>query len=90
MLANNLGGSSKLLRYLRYTIFASFGFWLWTNLGVWLLSGLYPKTTAGFFECYIAALPFLRNGLLGDIVWITAILFLLQSCQKYLFKPHQT
>ena len=48
---------------------ASTIFWLWTNFGVWLTSGLYPKTTAGLLMCYQMALPFLRNAMLGDLIW---------------------
>ena len=52
---------------------ASLGFWLWSNLGVWLTTKLYPQTLVGLAECYIAALPFLRNSLLGDTLWGLAI-----------------
>ena len=48
---------------------SSLGFWLWTNLGVWLSSGMYPLSSQGFIECYTLALPFLRNALLGDVLW---------------------
>lgn len=60
----------------------SFSFWLWTNLGVWLHSGLYPRTLIGFTACYTAALPFLNSALLGDIIWFTSLSFLLFSEQK--------
>lgn len=44
-------------------------FWLWTNLGVWLVGGIYPMNGQGFVACYVAALPFLRNSMLGDLAW---------------------
>lgn len=47
-------------------------FFLITNFGVWLIghSGtMYPKTLAGLQECYLAALPFYRNALIGDLGW---------------------
>lgn len=44
-------------------------FWLWTNLGVWLTSGIYALTPQGVLQCYIAALPFLLNTIMGSIVW---------------------
>ena len=45
--------------------------WLWTNFGVWATGqyGLYPRTLEGLGACYVAALPFLRNALLGDLAW---------------------
>ena len=59
---------------LLYVFSASFGFWLWTNFGVWLVGGLYPKTFSGLGFCYVAALPFLRNAMIGDVVW-SAVFF---------------
>ncbi len=49
-------------------------FFLITNLGVWLVSNIYPKTVAGLIECYIAAIPFFRNTLVGDLFY-TAMFF---------------
>ena len=40
-----------------------------TNLAVWLSSGMYEHTLAGLVRCYVAALPFLQNALLGDLFW---------------------
>jgi hypothetical protein len=61
------------LNLLIYVLGSSLGFWLWTNLGVWLLGSLYPLTLQGFFSCYIAALPFLQTSLIGDSIWYLAI-----------------
>lgn len=44
-------------------------FWIWTNFGVWLTSNIYPKTLQGLIICYTAALPFLRNEILGNLIW---------------------
>lgn len=52
---------------------ASLLFWVWTNLGVWLVAGLYSKTISGLIACYIAALPFLKNQLMGDLVCLGAL-----------------
>ncbi len=62
------------LRSLLYLLSASLLFWIWTNFGVWLVSGLYTKTFPGLITCYIAALPFLRNSLLGDLVWVGSLI----------------
>jgi hypothetical protein len=50
-------------------MFATGFYWMWTNFGVWLLSGMYTHNFNGILECYIAALPFLNYSLLGTIVW---------------------
>ncbi len=49
-------------------------FFLITNFGVWLTESLYPHTLAGLWECFIAAIPFFRGTLVGDLFY-TTILF---------------
>ena len=49
-------------------------FFLITNFGVWAVGGLYPKTLAGLWECYVAAIPFFRTDLIGNLVY-AAVLF---------------
>lgn len=65
-------------RNLRSLLGAAFAssciFFLITNLGVWVFQSLYPKTLEGLLACYIAALPFFQNTLIGDLTF-TAVLF---------------
>jgi hypothetical protein len=49
-------------------------FFVLANFGVWLSGLLYPRTMAGLAACYIAAIPFFRNMMLGDAFY-TAVLF---------------
>lgn len=49
-------------------------FFLITNLGVWLVDGLYEKTAQGLVTCYVMALPFLGTQMLGDLFY-SALLF---------------
>ena len=49
----------------------SVSFFLITNFGVWLVGGLYPRSVAGLQQCFVAALPFFRNTLMGDVVYTT-------------------
>ena len=49
-------------------------FFAGTNLGVWLVFDLYPKSLAGLLACYIAAIPFFRHTLAGDALF-TVLLF---------------
>ena len=44
-------------------------FFLITNFAVWLYSPLYPYTSSGLAQSYIAGLPFFRNTVLGDLFW---------------------
>ena len=52
----------------------SFIFFGATNAGQWLLTNMYPKTGAGLAQCFIAAIPFFRNTLVGDL-FFTGLLF---------------
>ncbi len=49
-------------------------FFLITNLGVWLVGGLYPRTAAGLWQCYVAAIPFFRNTLVGGLCYTVVFL----------------
>jgi len=49
-------------------------FFIVTNFGVWALGSLYPKTVEGLIACYLAAVPFFKNTLIGDAFY-TAVLF---------------
>ena len=49
-------------------------FFVVADFGTWLNSTLYPKTLAGFEACLVAAIPFLRNMVLGDLFY-TALFF---------------
>ena len=55
--------------------------WLISDFGVWYGGGtniatgkLYPPTFSGLIECYIMAIPFMKNMLLGNLIY-GAILF---------------
>jgi hypothetical protein len=47
-------------------------FFVVTNAACWALS--YPRTVAGLATCYVAAIPFFRNTLVGDGFY-AAVLF---------------
>ena len=49
-------------------------FFVVTNFGMWLSSGIYPRTLAGLEACYVAAIPFYQNTLAGDLFY-AAVLF---------------
>ena len=49
-------------------------FYIVTNLAMWTISELYPKTLTGLVACYVAAIPFYGTMLIGDLVY-SALLF---------------
>jgi len=52
------------------TLLSSVLFFLITNFGFWLAFSLYPKTLGGQMEAYAMALPFFRNTLIGDFLYV--------------------
>ena len=52
----------------------SLTFFAATNFAVWAFSGIYSLDMAGLLQCYVAALPFLKYTLAGDLFW-AAVLF---------------
>ena len=74
LLGFGLAGRPSAMRVAGSAILGSLIFFFWTNLGVWLVTPLYAHTPAGLAHCYTAALPFLRNSLLGNIAF-SGVLF---------------
>ena len=48
-------------------------FFVITNFAMWLFSGFYPRTVAGLEACYIAAIPFFQNTVVGDLFYATLL-----------------
>lgn len=53
---------------------AAVSFFLVSNFAVWLFGNLYPKSFAGLTACYVAGLPFFRNGAISDLAF-SAVFF---------------
>lgn len=61
---------------------ASVIFFVVSNFGVWLTSGMYPHTFSGLIACYIAGIPFFHNTLLGDFVYAGVMFGSFELCVK--------
>jgi hypothetical protein len=48
-------------------------FFATTNFAVWTFSGIYTHDLSGLIHCYVAALPFLQNTVMGDVFWTTLL-----------------
>jgi len=48
-------------------------FFVTTNFAVWAFSGIYSLDGAGLVQCYVAALPFLKYTVAGDLFWSVAL-----------------
>ncbi len=59
-------------------------FFIVTNFGVWISSQVtYPHTLAGLIECYVAAIPFFRNTVIGDLAYVGVMFGLFELARKY-------
>ncbi len=74
MCGRHLRTQSLLVLLVPLALSSSVAFFVTTNFAVWAFSGMYADDLAGLVHCYVAALPFLRNGVMGDFFW-TAVLF---------------
>lgn len=63
----------KLARGAALALASSLFFFVVTNCAVWLTSGMYAHTWAGFIHCYVMALPFFRNTAASDLIYTAAL-----------------
>jgi len=68
---------------------AAFTHWLISDIGVWLYSPLYPKTFEGLIACFVAAIPFLQNMLLGNLFFSFVLFGLFELSSKKLLNKSQ-
>lgn len=59
-----------------FGIISTLFFFVWTNLGVWLIGDMYVKDISGLIHSYINGIPFLLNQLLGNLI-IVPLVFIL-------------
>lgn len=66
-----LKNHKKWYNILGSSVLASLIFFFATNFAVFAFSPWYAKSFAGLAQCYVMALPFFRNTLLGDIFFVS-------------------
>ncbi|MBL4711457.1 MAG: hypothetical protein JKX75_02970 [Gammaproteobacteria bacterium] len=54
-------------------VISSVLFFLLTNFGAWLTTGIYAKTIEGLLQAYVAGIPFFQNSLLGNMAYAAVI-----------------
>jgi len=69
--------------YLIMTPLAPIAFFIISNFGVWLNSDIYSKNINGLLECYIMAIPFLKNLFISTFFYTIIILL---SRKFFLYK----
>jgi hypothetical protein len=81
------GGKFSAPRAVGLTLSSSIAFWLWTNFGTWLTSGMYSPDLAGLITCFGLALPFLGLAIVGDLSFMLLIFLSFDYAkQNYFFK----
>jgi len=58
---------ANIIKLISAALASSILFFLITNFGVWLMFDMYAKNFNGLINCYVMALPFFRNTVLGDL-----------------------
>lgn len=77
------GTTGKKAAYLfGTTVASSVIFFLVTNFGVWTSGMFYEMSFKGLMDSYIAAIPFFRNSLAGDLVYVTAMFGIYELVKK--------
>ncbi len=69
-----LRGRRRATRIIAAAVASAVLFFVLANFGFWACGARYPKSAAGLVECYVAAIPFFRNMLLGNLAY-AALLF---------------
>jgi hypothetical protein len=64
------------------TLAGSVLFYLVTNFAHWALTGMYPKTAAGLWQCYVAALPFFGGTLAGDALFVAGFVAAMELASR--------
>lgn len=69
------------------TFLGSIIFFIVTNFGSWLMmSDVYSRSFSGIINCYIAAIPFFRNSLAGDLFYVTVLFGVYELAVKFAAK----
>lgn len=68
------------------SLFSSIQFFLITNWAVWMFTPLYTKNISGLFHSYVMGLPFFRNMMLGDMLYVTILFGAYALAVQYVFK----
>jgi hypothetical protein len=61
---------------------AALAHWIITDFGVWMDGRLYPKTVEGLISCYVAAIPYMQNMLIANLVFSGIMFGAFELAQK--------
>ncbi len=55
--------------FLLGSLIAPIVYFIITNFTVWYFMDWYPKTLIGLYECFVMALPFFKNSIIGTLIY---------------------
>lgn len=65
-------------------------FFMVSNFGTWLVGTLYPISLAGLVDCYVMAIPFYGNTVLGDLFYVVLLFGVFEVFNAWMQKRHLT
>ncbi|MCX6154189.1 MAG: hypothetical protein NT007_08515 [Candidatus Kapabacteria bacterium] len=73
----------NLINVIAVSFASSISFFILTNFVYWLASGGYPMNLAGLADCYIKAIPFYRNMIAGDGIYVFVLFGAFALAEKF-------
>ncbi len=70
IIGNYLQKNFSPYRLVCFSLLSSVLFFISTNFGSWAVSSVYAKTPAGLLNAYMMGIPFFRNTILGDLIYV--------------------
>lgn len=89
LLGFHLQEKRSILKISAIALSGSVIFFVVTNFAVWLMGSFYPKNIEGLVTCYIAAIPFFKNSLLGDLIYTTLLFGSFELIKAYYLEPKE-
>jgi hypothetical protein len=80
----------SLPRFASVVMSSALVFFVVSNFGVWAMTPLYTKSFSGLVECYVAALPFLKLSLAGDLLFASVFFGAYRVCGFSMRSPAQS
>ena len=68
------GPAATAARWALFSLLPATLFFIVSNFAVWAFQSDYPKSLTGLGECYVAAIPFFRWMLTGDVFYLAILL----------------
>lgn len=80
---NERGHTAKfIIRTLGGTLASAVIFFIFTNFATWLAYDTYTKDMNGLIQCYVMAIPFFRNTLGGDMLFISVFVAIYEMLSR--------